>query len=261
MATGNLFWFAYTLPAHTDREQQPFQLRDGEAARCLTAALIGLGYRSEGCIINYPSKGPDVIPFDLHRFGKGDLILVTTRPPIHDMDVPDKKGIPRSYTALEQALFAGPLARVFDYCARSQIILSDLAATVSLKIKHRQVMLFRQNGGAAFQAYRPRRLREFTSFKRGSRQTAAFLVYVEEAWEGGPALLAAFGVGGTETLVWCRLLQTRYAHLLGTTSFVMAEMRSDVPKRPQTLDFADDWHVEILGTAPLGFLGDPAAAA
>jgi hypothetical protein len=256
-----LFWFAYTLPAHKDRELQAFQLRDGEASRSLTNALFDHYYRSSGCIINYPSPGPDTVPFDVSCFTQDDLLLMTTRPPIDDMRIPDKKGIPRSFTALEKLLYEGLLRKVaFRCCARSQILLTDHVASISPEIAARQAMEFRQNGGAAYQAYGSPAKRPFTRFKRGFRKTAAFLVFVEHAWPDGPALLAAFGVGGTETLVWCHQLQTRFADLLCTTSFVMAEMEGETPKQPQTLEFADDWKIDILGTAPLDFLERAKAA-
>jgi len=259
MARG-LYWFSYTLPTRRDRETQAFQLRDGEASRCLTDALFDLGYRSKNTIINYPSPGPNLRPFDMTRFTEDDLILMTTRPAMQDGIIGDRRGIPRSYTVLEDDLFKEPLGKVFDCCARSQIRLADLIASISPEIAARQLMQFRQNGGAAYQAYSSRH-RDWTRVEIGSTQTAAFLVYVEHAWPGGPAFLLAFGVGGTETLVWCRLLQTRFPELLCTKSFVMVELHSEAPKQPQTLDFADSWDVRILGTAPLGFLDDPAKAA
>jgi hypothetical protein len=255
-----LHWFAYTLAAHKHRELQPFQLRDGEAARCLTDALVDHGFRSKDCIINYPARGLQRMSFDFDRFPDGDVLLQVTRPPIDDLAIGDKKGIPRSFTPLEGRLFEGPFKRVFECCARSQIRLTDLVAGISPEIGARKCMEFRQNGGPEYHAFGAA-APDFTRFKRGNCRTVAFLIYFEHAWSGGPAFLVAFSIGGTGTLAWCRLLQTRFSHLLRTTSFAMAEIESKVPKRPQTLDFAQDFDVKLLGTAPLGFFDRPGAVA
>ena len=83
------------------------------------------------------------------------------------------------------------------------------------------------------------------------QRTAAYLVHLPEVWAGGPALLAAFGMGGTETLGWARLLATRYSHLLCTEAFVMAEIDTgELPPEPHDLSFVDTWTVNMLTEVP-----------
>jgi hypothetical protein len=262
MSERRCFRFAYLTPCHKDRERYPFQLRDGDAALCLLPALEEHGYRYAGPIFNYPSAGPDLIPLDVSFLRKTDLLLLTTRPPIHDSAVGDKKGIPRSYTMFEEKLFEGPLRERFERCARSEILLTNETAAISAEIAKRQAIVFRQNGGAMYQSYGSPITREWRRFKKPPPLTAAFLLYSEQAWPGGPALLAAFGMGGTETLVWCYQLATRFRHLLFTTPFAMAELRTEpLAERPTSIAFADSWEVTILGTAQPAPVRGPQRAA
>jgi len=242
--------FAYTVPGHKDRELQPFQLRDGEAASHMLRAIEARGYAYEGSIVNYPSPGPDLIPMDVSRLRPTDLILFTTRPPMDDLDIRDRKIIHRSFTTLEEDIFRA-LRPYFTRCARSEVLLTDEIAGISPEIATRQSCEFRQNCGAAYSAYGPRMTRDWRLFKDDPRPpTAAFLVHLEHVWPGGPGLLLAFGMGGVETLVWTYHLARRFSHLLFTSSFVMAELRAPrLAEPPVWMDFAEAWDVQILGVA------------
>lgn len=249
---GRCYRFAYTVQGHKDRELQPFQLRDGEAGAHVWGAIAARGYTYAGSIINYPSLGPDLIPIDFSRLRPTDLILLTTRPPMDDRNIGNRRRISRSFTALEEGLFNLVLRRYFARCARSEVQLTDEAARISPAIAERQKSEFYQNLGAGYSAYGPLSSREWRYFRSDDPRppTAAFLVYEEQVWPGGPGLLAAFGMGGTETLVWAYHLANRFSHLLLNASFVMAELRA--PERadqPMWMDFADAWDVEILGVA------------
>jgi hypothetical protein len=181
-----------------------------------------------------------------------DLILLVTRAPMDDLRLGDNKAIRRSDTELEERLFKA-LHRWFETCGRSQVELTDAAAAISPEIAERQCMMFFQNGGASYKNYGPRGCydKDRKYFENRHRLTPAFLVYEEHAWPGGPGLQAAFGMGGPETLAWCRLLATRFSHLLCKTPFVMAEMHTKrLPTRPDTIAFADSWEVRLLGGAP-----------
>jgi len=260
MPTRRCFRFAYLTSSHKDRERHVFQLRDGEAALWIMQALAERGYRFGGPIVNYPSPKDKPDFCDGSFLSGDDIIFLTTRPPMHDADIPDRKGIPRSYTLLEKALFDGPLSRRFVRCARSEVLLTDETAAISPEIAERQSMIFRQNGGAMYQSYGSP-TGEWQRFKQPPPLTAAFLVYTEHAWPGGPALRAAFGMGGTETLVWCYQLATRFQDLLFTTPFAMVELKSPpAGERPTTIAFADAWEVTILGVAQPGSTRGPIAA-
>jgi hypothetical protein len=259
MDRSTYFRFAYAMPCHKDRELRPHQLRDTDSGLFLSEALVKSGYRYGGPIINYPSSGPDLRPFDDRFLGETDLILLTTRPPMTDLEVGDRKSIRRSFTTLEDKVFKALQTR-FKSCARSEIVLQDATARISDEIAKRQSVVFRQNGGAAYQHHGSPYTGEWRRFKRAQPLTAVFLVFIPHAWRGGPALLAAFGMGGTETLVWCYQLATRFSHLLFTKSFVMGEMRTGRLHEPSTLkDFADSWETTILGAERLSAIEEPSA--
>jgi hypothetical protein len=167
-----------------------------------------------------------------------------------DRECEDKKGIPRSYTTLEEKLFKA-LRPYLRKCARSQIWLGEAALGISVEIDKREAIDLRQNGGARVRGYcAPTTMHERMNFKGLHAPTVAFLIYVEHAWPNGPALLTAFGVGATETLVWCRELAKKHPHLLCTTSFAMAEMQPARYDRPTSMVVFDSWKVTILGSAP-----------
>jgi hypothetical protein len=227
----------------------------------LMQALAALGYRFEGPIINYPSEGPGIIRTDHGSLRETDLILLTTRPPMNDCELGDRRIIRRSFTDLEEKLFSGPLGAAFERCSRSEILLSHAAAAVSAGIAMRQSMVFRQHGGAAYQSYGSPITRKWYRFEKQDALTAVFLLYVEHAWPGGPAFLAAFGVGAKETLVWCHQLARRFQHLLCTTPFAMGEMRTGtLPKPPESLSFADSWEINLVGVAKEPLRGPRQAA-
>src|SRR6185503_1572604 len=89
-----------------------------------------------------------------------------------------------------------------------------------------------------------------TAWKRpepGRSESAAFMIFEPEAWPGGPGLLAACGMGGTETLVWAYVLRPRFSHLVGQCRFVMAKIiEQDLPEQPLTMDFANSWDIRLL---------------
>jgi hypothetical protein len=239
--------FAYAMRPRDDRPQYPFQMRDGYAALALSPALVALGYEYSTPIFNFPSDGPDLIEVDDSYLGENDVIVMTTRPPMHDHKVPEKKGFKRSFTTLEQKVFDA-LARSIETCTRVDFVLTARAAATSPEVNKRQSSAFRQNGGSSYRSYGSSVTREFVRVRTNDTRTAAFLIYEEHAWPGGPGLLAAFGMGGLETLVWCHRLATEFRHLLCTTPFVMAEMRpARLPERPDTMAFADAWEITILG--------------
>lgn len=268
---GNIHRIAYHTPVRAGRALQPNHMRDGDGAIFVTGALYPAGYTYAGPIFNYPYRPPkngldlrrldpqDIDPAQLdqtdeRRVGKGDLLLLSTRPPMDDHVIGNRRCIKRSFTSLEHRLFEGPLRSVFKTCARSEIVLTSAVTRNAPDLAHRQSMMFYQNGRATYQSCGSPSSgwQTFPCGPRDEHVTAAFLVYAQEAWPDGPALLAAFGMGGTDTLGWCALLATRFKHLLCTTPFAMAEIRSRPQrKHPTSMDFVDSWDVTILGAEPV----------
>lgn len=260
-----LFWFAYAAYASAeasaaDRSDpvRPFKMRDAAAAGLLMQALALRGYEHADTFLNYPLvKGRAPAAVNLGQFQPGDLILLTTRPPLHDQEIGNRRSILRSYTNLEKLIFAALCEHFFVTCARSEIVLRPSIAAISPAIAARTSIEPHQHGGASYQRISNPATGDRVIYKDMEPRTAAYLVYLEEAWKNGPGLLAAFGVGGTETFIWGRQLETRYRDLLCERSFVMAEMPA-APRslRPSSLRFADEWETEILGEAPVPWRPD-----
>ena len=63
----------------------------------------------------------------------------------------------------------------------------------------------------------------------------------------GCGLLACFGMGGWETLIWNRIVRTRYPEWVSRPLFVVGQFDlKGLPENPPTLDFADKIKVDIL---------------
>jgi hypothetical protein len=74
----------YSTPERRDREVLIHQLRDGDAALELVDVLRERGYRYGGLLLNYPGK-PATAPRQVSAtFKATDLLVLTSRPPMHD---------------------------------------------------------------------------------------------------------------------------------------------------------------------------------
>ena len=256
--------FLYATGEHSARDSQPFQMRDLGALADLQSVLLERGYRPGADFLNYPYAGTpptkveELVPVDMSQLRRGRVVVVPTRPPMHDRINPAmreyRKEILRSYTTLEVELFR-VFSEHFRECSRVAIGLGPMTADISTATADRSAMDFYQHGGAGYKTILNVRTRAFRSFEGVQRRPSpAFLIYREEAWPDGPALLASFGVGGQETAVWNYLLAKRYRELIGKYAFVMAELTPpEVEERqPFSTAYYDKFGVEILGTAPIG---------
>jgi hypothetical protein len=264
---------AYAKPRRRGRQQSRLEIRDSDGARYLSGALRDLGFRYRGDIVNHnhpeyegrilgPSFRPTLIAYDYSFLRENDLIFQVTRPAMHDHLFGDRKNRGRSFLDIEELVYAVPGA-CFEICSRPQMVLKDSLAALSPELAKREAMEFHYYRGATYRAYGPvKNRRELVRFKKDDGLTALFLIYVEHAWPGGPAVLMAFGMGGLETQVWCYRLANDFSHLLCTTSFALAEMRRGaLPTRPTGMEWCLDWEINLVARAPLPLAGDPLRAA
>lgn len=250
---------AYSTPVRKGRKLQPSQTRDGESSMYIADIVREFGYSYGGPLFQFPAVDAQGNPVKPKRprtetpvLSPDDLLLLNTRPPMDDMVTRDRRLIPCSHTEVETRLFAdeGPLRRWFPRCARSEVVLSNEAARISPEIRQRQSMWFRQHGGATYQSFGALGGDWFYPEKSDLR-TAAFLVFAEEAWPGGPKLLATFGMGGTAGLIWASLLATRFTDLVLTREFAMVELQGPWPDQPDSMVFAETCKATILGATPV----------
>ena len=198
-----------------------------------------------------PEKQSEPIEVDTSFLTSADLVVLNTRPPIDDIDEGDKHSVRRSYNKFEQDIFKALKPKYFERCARSHIILSKaLARQLPDGFTDRANMLFHQYGDGSYISY-GKYDAEPSQPPANQRLTAAFLMQIPAIWEGGPGLLAAFGLAGIETLAWNYLLRTRFRDWLDSYQFVMAEiLPRRVPRKPTNLSFAEQWEVEPILSIP-----------
>src|SRR5262249_28855370 len=201
-------------------------------------------------IINWPSPGPTIIPFDCSCFRETDLLLLTTRPPMHDHLFPARRRGRRSWTSLEEDLFNGPLSRWIERSTRPDMVLTPAAAAVSPRIPERQTMEFRMHFGAWYRRYGSSVTGEWRNFEPALPLTVAFLVYAKHAWPGGPGFLGAWGMDPMATLAWSWQLATQLPRLLCSTPFALAELAiPSLKDAPTSMSFTRAWEVDLLGEA------------
>ena len=237
--------FAYSAAMRDEEEPQPFKIRDGAAFSEVTAPLVEFGYRYGHLIYNppfHPQKGAR-LGREYFRFIKPeDLIVLATRPPIDDEMSGDRKQLSQSCTHLEEQIFL-ECKKYFASCTRSHIQLSE---TVGADFD-RAVLNFQQHKGARLKWYRPLKGKKRTSIPKGTDLSIGFFLHTKAIPEYGCGLVVSFGMGGWETLVWNRIVRTRFSEWLRKPIFVVAEMTiGKFPQKSATLDFVDKIKPNIL---------------
>lgn len=248
MPTRRLFRFAYHTAQTTKGRFRPHQLRDADAFAELSPVLYARGFTYGGLLLNLPAENRDKAPqVDISSLSASDLIVLNTRPPIHDLKEEDERPVACSYSNLEDKVFEA-FSPYLEICARKRVRLSEKTAhMLPEEYKSRADILFKVNVDAAYKKYRPYGQRVPWQTLKNSDQTAAYLIQVAKLWEGGPGLLAAFGMTGTDTLVWNYFLRTRHEEWVGPYRFLMAEVEThDPPLLPTDLSFADGWTVKPI---------------
>jgi len=258
MDSPNFYRFSYYTPEQDDRHLL-HHLRDGDASMELSEVLRDKGYRYGGLVLNYPVDDRKYPPgYSIPRrcvddafLKPSDLLLLTTRPALDDRVDPARSYINRSYTTLEDKVFKA-LRQYFQHCSRTHVLLSEYVMHKYAQVGERFNIQFRQNQ-TQNQTQNPKQNlgSVYDSINRhkppSSNLTAMYMVFIERAWENGPKLLCAFGMGGPETLIWAYLLRTKFHDLVASQEFVMAEME-ERPILPgcDKLDEVKDWNVKIL---------------
>ncbi|HKC62405.1 MAG TPA: hypothetical protein VKB86_02150 [Pyrinomonadaceae bacterium] len=252
MSSKRIYRLAYHASQSKNLRFRIHQLRDGDAFAELAAVLYSRGYRYGGLFLNLPPDEPQqASPVDVSFLTSSDLLVLNTRPPLDDIEEDDKKRVPLGHTSLEADVFKA-LKLYFRTCARSHIKLSEnVAEQLPADFRNRANIMFRQCYDGSYLKYRGYGDR-FWQKPVDERLTAFYLIQIPSLWKGGPGLLAAFGMAGTETLAWNYLLRTRFQKWVGAYQFIMAEVvPSKLPKQPTDLTFADGWKVRPIIRIPL----------
>ena len=240
--------------------------RDAAAFTEMMSGLGLLGYRFESIIFNYAlaTGAMDGVGIEDFRFVRsGDLVVMVTRPPLHDLQVQNRKYVPRSGTRLEQQIF-GAVSRFLEICSRTHLRLHEDVikawekeldpASPGERTQTPADFKFCQNCDARLKslntrdpASRARRL----DHGREYRSIGCF-IHVPFIEELGCRLIVSFGMAGMENLIWNRIVRTRFDRWLKEPVFALAEMNLNrIPKEPVTLNFVDDIPVKVLIEVPV----------
>jgi hypothetical protein len=229
--------------------------RDVGAAMDILPALMKQGFEYGEPILDWPPEEEEMNRYTAPLFEAdyafaqpGDLLLQTTRPPLNDDEQGDRKRVRPSFTDLEDKLFKvwrNYIARA----ARSYIELNlDYHKSLSPPFANRRHMKFFEAEGAPY-----KELNDCAGSgwrkpdSHLERRTAVFFLRQDEAWEGGPGLIGAWGMDGTATAVWAYRLGRDFSGLLATPGFVVAEMvNTGIPARPTNMLWAAGWEISIM---------------
>lgn len=246
MKAPNLYHrFAYSLPLRAGEVAKPSKIRDGAAFTEVTAPLGKLGYEYGQIIFNPPfdPKNDKKLGHEHFNFIKpDDLIVLTTRPPLDDRLHGDKKHLDESYTHVEEQVFS-EFRKYLAVCARSHV---ELTPAVGEGFERAELIFF-QHKSARLKSFKG--LKEFRNKKppEDSEIAIGFFLRTPSIPVYGSGLIACFGMGGWETLIWNRIVRTRYPEWVNRPSFVIGQFdMKGLPARPPTLTFVDKIKVEIL---------------
>ncbi len=245
-------FLTYDNPRDYDRCPRIFQLRDGAATIETLAAMNELGYKTGETLLNAPGPnfgeedGPPLYRIDLSRVERDDVIATTTRPPLSDLDIGNKKKVHRAWTDLEQTVLDN-WEEILNEISRSWVSLAPRTRRLLREgYENRRAINFLSREGAP---YSKGNARDGQGPKKldGTHRTAAFLLRREELWPGGPGYVGTFGMDGTMSVIWAYLLRHKHAELLEKPGFTMVEMTTGpLPERPSGLHFSEGWEVEII---------------
>ena len=249
MATAQFDWLGWLSTPEKNHRLYLHKIRDGAAFAEILALLSKGGYDYRELQLNV-ARGSRRRPIQR----SADLLVMVTRPPL-DEDV--KKPIQRSNSQLENAVMS-VIRPYFEKCSRNHIMLQSCTARL---LKHD----FSDHAEIVFQQYADwawyKRLRGMAKDLDDSNpRTAAFLVFIPKRSPSLPALLAIFGMGGNDTLLWARLLRERYFDNVleilrsETAHFLMAELSPGNNKEAMEPisqcealdDIARSWKVTII---------------
>jgi hypothetical protein len=237
--------FAYSTPVRPGDIAKPSKIRDGGAFSEITAPLGKLGYEYGTILFNSPfdPKKDKKLGHEHFSFIKpDDLIVLTTRPPLDDQNHGDKKRVNESSTHLEEQVFA-EFQKYLSICARSHV---QLTPAVGANFE-RFDLKFYQHKNARLKSYRAHRESHSIKTPEDSEFAIGFFLRTPSIPVYGCGLLACFGMGGWETLIWNRIVRTRFPDWVSRPSFVISQFdMKGLPDHPPTLAFADKIKVDIL---------------
>jgi len=250
----------YVLVARRDsnRDLRSFQCRDAVACSQIIAALAKVGYElGEERLNNPPPVEWDADPTQLALIDTSDcfcddLLLTATRWPVSDDPELCRKYVARAYTDLEEELLE-VWRKWLPVLGRDRVMLHpELRRLLPPGFANRYDMLFYEEEGARYKKLRSFSDTDHRPVVGNERRTAAFLLRLPSLPNRDVGYLGIWGLDGTSTLVWSKLLRYVHTDLLLEPGFVMAELvHAPMPERATNYRWAVEWRAEILLRVPL----------
>jgi hypothetical protein len=204
------------------------QQRDSVILLELLPFLEQCGYAYYDSIFNYPGNSYEDKVFS-YEFKDDDLILVTTRPPLHDdKQLNGSRKIYKTNHPIERHALNFIDQYCFDACSRNSTKLTEkLANQLVGEMQYRAHIDYRVHKCADYKVvtkYEP----FAPSKKPKEKKSSAFIIFIE-ALGGFPKMLFVFGVGGAEGLIFSRILNKRLWPIInldlnGPSRFLMYEI-------------------------------------
>lgn len=162
-------------------------------------------YKYYDSIFNYPEKKYPPSTFN-YEFSKDDLIIITTRPPLHDDKQINKvRKIYKTGHPIEDYTLKFIKKHCFAACSRNSTRLKKSLATKLPKEYTNRAQIF----------YRIKKCADYDRIKRKDswsheekppkNVSSGFIIFIK-ASKNFPKILFVFGIGGAEGLIFSRLL-------------------------------------------------------
>ena len=251
--TRKFYRFAYTNPPGEGRPRL-HMVRDGAAFSELAVGLCLSGYDYGTVIHNYRNHRQPAEKFTfLHA---GDLILMTTRPPLSDYpgdpahkgEDKDKRYVSRSHDHLENALFKD-LESFFSHVSRYSVVLTE--ETKKLLPVDSQAMAalnFHTKGKATIRSMEIFAGGRTRTVKAPKEFNAVGCFLRLKQITGYPCgAIVSFSMGGYENLLWNRIVRLRFGEWLKKPVFAFVGLNlPEEPPQPLTPEIADKAHARVL---------------
>jgi len=211
------YWLSfYWVKAKDIGEDRPFEtainkVRDGYSLHVLSTAFVAKGMCYGGAILNVPDvirtdKKLSEVPLPL---SKNDVVIQCTRPPLNDADNEVKRAVDKCGGGFEQMLWPR-LKGMFDNCDRSEVALSSTLRSGGANVPddYRWVKFYQENKKGEMRGGRVHELDAGCSHRKSLEPdlTIGYLVSIPRVDPLGFRFIAAFGMGGTETLWLAHIL-------------------------------------------------------
>jgi hypothetical protein len=250
-----LFRFQYFT---TDNLPSLHQVRDLAIFVELSNILFKKGYLYEDSFLNYPKMTDK--QSGLLSFGKNDLMILTTRPPLSDGPY-NKRKIYRTDHIYEKQILE-QINTCFISLSRNVMFLNkNLAKNLRKGFEDRASIDFylnqnKSNKSAGYKAISghdrgvERNWKKWSKISKTQKSCAFIILFKSEGIL--PKMLHVFGIGGEEGFIFSRMLRNGLwdklvIDLKGPSRIIMVEFDIHVPETfPTNLNFVRNLHYDVI---------------